>query len=150
MQQSYRSNSLCEWKSSPRTWRKALIIPLLRIEEIDGLQREVEKLQKEKRELELQTTDQAETCKNLQDANNTLSARALALAEEVSTAPEAMRIKMEAQLNEVRRQLKEAQEDIDAMRNTEQSQRIALLDELNSMQMDNTKLRAQLRAAQRK
>ncbi len=61
-----------------------------------------------------------------------------------------MRIKMEAQLNEVRRQLKEAQEDIDAMRNTEQSQRIALLDELNSMQMDNTKLRAQLRAAQRK
>lgn len=86
----------------------------------------------------------------MQDANNTLSARALALAEEVSTAPEAMRIKMEAQLNEVRRQLKEAQEDIDAMRNTEQSQRIALLDELNSMQMDNTKLRAQLRAAQRK
>lgn len=137
-------------KTSPRTWRKALIIPLLRIEEIDGLQREVEKLQKAKRELELQTADQAETCKNLQDANNTLSARALALAEEVSTAPEAMRIKMEAQLNEVRRQLKEAQEDIDAMRNTEQSQRIALLDELNSMQSDNTKLREQLRAAQRK
>lgn len=135
---------------SPWTWLEALIIPLFRIEEIDGLQREVEKLQKEKRELELQTADQAETCKNLQDANNTLSARALALAEEVSTAPEAMRIKMEAQLTEVRRQLQEAQEDIDAMRSTEQSQRIALLDELNSMQSDNTKLREQLRAAQRK
>jgi len=121
-----------------------------RIGEIDGLQRDVEKLQKEKRELELQTVDQAETCKNLQDANNTLSARALALAEEVATAPEAMRIKMDAQLTEVRRQLKEAQEDIDAMRNAEQSQRIALLDELNIMQSENTKLRDQLRAAQRK
>lgn len=123
---------------------------LSRIEEIDSLQREVEKLRKEKRESELQITDQAETCKNLQDANNTLSARALALAEEVATAPEAMRIKMEAQLTEVRRQLKEAQEDIDAMRNAEQSQRVALLDELNLMQSENTKLRDQLRAVQRK
>lgn len=123
---------------------------LLRIEELDSLQRDVEKLQREKRELELQITDQAETCKNLQDANNTLSTRALALAEEVATAPEAMRIKMEAQLTEVRRQLKEAQEDIDAMRNAEQSQRIALLDELNLMQSENTKMRDQLRAVQRK
>jgi hypothetical protein len=127
-----------------------LTVPLPRIEEIDSLQRGVEKLQKDKRELELQTADQAETCKNLQDANNTLSARALALAEEVATAPEAMRIKMEAQLTEVRRQLKEAQDDIDAMRNAEQSQRIVLLDELNIMQSENTKLRDQLRVAQRK
>lgn len=124
--------------------------PLSRIDEIDSLQHDVERLKKEKRELELQTADQAETCKNLQDANNTLSARALALAEEVATAPEAMRIKMEGQLAEVRRQLKEAQEDIDAMRNAEQSQRIALLDELNLMQSENTKLRDQLRAVQRR
>jgi hypothetical protein len=100
--------------------------------------------------LELQIADRAETCKNLQDANNTLSARTLALAEEVATAPEAMRIKMEAQLTEVRRQLKEAQEEVDAMRNAEQSQRIALLDELNIMQSENTKLRDQLRVAQRR
>jgi chromosome segregation ATPase len=126
------------------------MIPLLRVEEIDGLQQEVEKLRREKRELELETADQAETCRNLQDANNTLSARALALAEEVATAPEAMRIKMEAQLAEVRRQLKEAQEDVDAMRNAEQSQKIALLDELNSTQSENARLRDQLRAAQRK
>jgi chromosome segregation ATPase len=126
------------------------MIPLLRVEEIDGLQQEVEKLRREKRELELETADQAETCRNLQDANNTLSARARALAEEVATAPEAMRIKMEAQLAEVRRQLKEAQEDVDAMRNAEQSQKIALLDELNSTQSENARLRDQLRAAQRK
>lgn len=130
--------------------RKLLMDPLSRIDEIDSLQHDVERLKKEKRELELQTADQAETCQNLQDANNTLSARALALAEEVATAPEAMRIKMEAQLAEVRRQLKEAQEDIDAMRNAEQSQRIALLDELNLMQSENTKLRDQLRAVQRR
>jgi len=126
------------------------MVLLPRIDEIDSLQQDVEKLRKEKREMELQTADQAETCRNLQDANNTLSARALALAEEVATAPEAMRIKMEGQIAEVRRQLKDAQEDIDAMRNAEQSQRIALLDELNLMQSENTKLRDQLRAAQRR
>jgi outer membrane protein TolC len=40
-----------------------------------------------------------------------------------------------------------AEEEVDAMRSAEQGQRIALLDELNSMQTENGQLRAQLRAA---
>lgn len=65
------------------------------------------------------------------------------------------------QLDEAKKQLDEAKKDleqktkalataedeIDAMRSAEQGQRIALLDELNSMQTENGQLRAQLRAA---
>jgi cell shape-determining protein MreC len=90
------------------------------------------------------------TLQNLTDANGILSARALALAEEVATAPESMRIKMEAQLAEVRRQLKEAIEEIEAMRGSEQGQKAALLEELNVVQEENTKLREQLRSEQRR
>lgn len=100
--------------------------------------------------MEMKYTDQSESLQNLSDANSTLSARAMALAEEVATAPEQMRIKMEAQLAEVRRQLKESMDEIEGMRMSEQTQKAALLEELNVVQGENIKLRDQLRAEQRK
>ena len=122
----------------------------VRLDEINRLQAAVERSQREKRHLELENQDQKVSLQNLTDANGTLSARALALAEEVATAPGSMRIKMEAQLNEVRRQLKEAIEEIEAMRGSDQGQKAALLDELNVVQGENTKLREQLRTEIRK
>jgi len=98
----------------------------------------------------MEVQEQAVMLQNLTDANSTLSSRALALAEEVATAPESMRIKMEAQLGEVRGRLREAQEEIEALRGSEQGQKAALLEELNVAQGENTKLREQLRAEQRK
>lgn len=110
----------------------------------------MQRAQRDKRQLELDLQDQSSTLQSLTDANTTLSARALALAEEVATAPESMRIKMEAQLAEARRQLKEAVEEIEAMRGSDQGQKAALLDELNVVQSENTKLREQLRSEIRK
>ena len=49
----------------------------------------------------------------------------------------------------MRKELELAQDEVDAMRTSEQSQRIALLDELNSMQTENAAMRAQLRAAKK-
>lgn len=120
------------------------------LDEINQLQGAVQRAQREKRQIELELQDQGVTLQSLADANKTLSARALSLAEEVATAPESMRIKMEAQLTEVRRQLKEAIEEIEAMRGSDQGQKAALLDELNVVQGENTKLREQLRLEQRK
>jgi uncharacterized protein Yka (UPF0111/DUF47 family) len=54
-----------------------------------------------------------------------------------------------AQLTECRANLKEAQEELDAVRRSDQSQTEALLDELNSLQTDNGNLRAQLRAVKK-
>jgi hypothetical protein len=110
----------------------------------------MERAQREKRQLEMKATEQAINLQNLTDANSALSARTLALANEVTTAPETMRIKLEAQLAEVRRQLKESMDELDAVRSSDSSQKAALLEELNGMQEENGKLREQLRAEQRK
>lgn len=75
-----------------------------------------------------------------------MSARTLTLAEEAASAPEAIRKQLEAQLAESKAALKEAQEHLEIIATSEQAQKAALLDELNSMQTDNGNLRAQLRA----
>ena len=57
------------------------------------------------------------------------------------------------QLDELRKSLRRAQDDAENMRSaelTQQAQKAALLDELNSMQTENAKLRDQLRAELRK
>lgn len=113
------------------------------------LQDAVDRITADKRDVEMQAAEQAETCRQLTEANNTLSARTLTLAEEAASAPEMVKKQLEAQLTECKASLERAQEEIDAMRTNEQSQRIALLDELNSMQTENGSLRAQLRAAKK-
>ena len=117
-----------------------------RQDEVQELQDAVERITSEKQEVEMLAAEQAETCRQLTEANNTLSARTLTLAEEAASAPEAVRKQLEAQLAECRVALEKAQDEVDAMRTSEQSQRIALLDELNTMQTENGVLRAQLRA----
>lgn len=109
----------------------------------------VEQTVAEKREMEIRAADQAETCRQLTEVNSTLSAKTLALAEEAASAPEAVRKQLECQLSEYKARLRQAEEEIHAMQTSEQTQRIALLDELNSMQTENANLRAQLRAIKR-
>jgi hypothetical protein len=114
--------------------------------EIQDLQAAVERAMAQKREMEMHAADQAETCRQLTEANNALSAKTLSLAQEAASAPEIVRKQLERQLTECKEALREAQEEVDAMRTSEQTQRIALLDELNSMQTENANIRAQLRA----
>lgn len=118
----------------------------VRQDEVQEFQDAVERITSEKQEVEMLAAEQAETCRQLTEANNTLSARALTLAEEAAMAPEAVRKQLEGQLVEWRAALGKAQEEVDAMKTSEQSQRAALLDELNSVQTENEVLRAQLRA----
>ncbi|KAJ6560401.1 Up-regulated during septation-domain-containing protein [Mycena capillaripes] len=115
-------------------------------EEASALRNTVERVSAEKRDVETRAAEQAATCMELQEANNALSAKTLALAEEAAAAPEAVRRQLEAQLAEVRAALDTAQAEVDAMRMSEQGQRMALLDELNTLQMENGKLRDQVRA----
>jgi hypothetical protein len=113
--------------------------------EVAQLQEALDRLEAEKRELELQAAGQAETCHQLTAANASLSAQSLSLADEITLATNAVRKQMEAQLALVEKKLTEANEDIDAMRMSEQTQRVALLEELNAAQTENESLRAQLR-----
>lgn len=106
----------------------------------------MDRISAEKMEVELHAAEQANTLRQLTEANNTLSARTLSLADEAASAPEKVRRELMSQLAECRASLKEAQEELDAMRRSEHTQTEALLDELNTMQTENGNLRAQLRA----
>ncbi|KLO19890.1 hypothetical protein SCHPADRAFT_817661 [Schizopora paradoxa] len=115
-------------------------------DEIHELQETIEKVMAEKQDVETHAAEQAEMCRELNEANVSLSARTLALAEEAANAPEAMRKQYETQLSQCKADLEKAQDELHSIRTSEQTQRIALLDELNSLQSDNTNLRNQLRA----
>ncbi|KAF8638559.1 hypothetical protein AX17_002102 [Amanita inopinata Kibby_2008] len=118
-------------------------------EEIQMLQDAIDRIMVEKQEVEMHAAEQAETCRQLTEANNALSARTLALAEEAANAPEIVRKQLEAQLTECRNTLQAAETEVNAMRTSEHTQRIALMDELNSVQTENDRLREQLRAMKR-
>ena len=79
------------------------------------------------RELETSAGEQAGTVAELTEANATLSARVLTLAQEAADA-------------------QRERDDLRGAGETQQSQQFALLDELNAVQTENGKLRAQLRS----
>jgi chromosome segregation ATPase len=122
-----------------------------RLEELEQIQAAYEELLEIKQQLEMDAARQAEVCASLTEANNQLSARALSLAEESANASApivAARAKLDAEAAELKKKSDELEAELDRVRNAEQGQRIALLDELNSMQTENTNLRNQIRALQ--
>ncbi|KAG9102684.1 hypothetical protein FRC06_001431 [Ceratobasidium sp. 370] len=122
------------------------------LEEIEQLQAAYDEVMEIKQQLEVDAARQAEVCAHLSEANTTLSARALTLAEESANASApvvAARAKLEAEAAELKKKSDELEGELERVRGVEQSQRIALLDELNSMQTENTTLRNQIRALQR-
>lgn len=121
---------------------------LHRQDEVYQLQMTLDQQTKEMRTLETKGLDQNEVLRQLEQSNSALSARVLTLAEEAASAP-VIKKQLENQLAETKAALDAAQEEVDAMRTAEQSQRIALLDELNTMQTENGQLRAQIRALKR-
>ncbi len=110
------------------------------------VQNSLEQLRAEKQQLEATVKPQREQIETLKAANDVLSARALSLAKE----QESLRKSSMGDSGDLQEALKKAQEEIDSMRMSEQTQRVALLDELNSMQTENARLRDQVRAEQRK
>ncbi|KZT05616.1 uncharacterized protein LAESUDRAFT_743869 [Laetiporus sulphureus 93-53] len=114
-------------------------------EEVQQLQEAVDRITAERLEIETRAAEQAETCRQLTDANNSLSARALTLASDAASAGDTVRKQLEAQLTECNASLARAKEEIESLRTSQQTQQMALLEELNSMQTENANLRTQLR-----
>lgn len=105
----------------------------------------LDRLEAERQELEEQVAEQGETCRQLTAANASLSAQSLSLADEITLATNAVRKQMETQISQAESKLAKANEEIEAMMMSEQTQRVALLEELNAAQTENESLRAQLR-----
>ncbi|KAH9174506.1 Up-regulated during septation-domain-containing protein [Lactarius sanguifluus] len=88
---------------------------------------QIEQLAAEKLAVEERAAEQAETLRQLTEANGVLSARALQLAEDAAAAQEELRA-------------------VNTVSEREQTQRLALLEEINLVQTENGSLRQQLRA----
>ncbi|GJJ07280.1 hypothetical protein Clacol_001480 [Clathrus columnatus] len=117
---------------------------LTMLDEINSLQQSLNIIGKEKHDLEIETMDQNSTIQRLTEANNILSSRSFSLAEETGSL--GIKAKLEAQVTEMRTKLQEAQNEVELLRSIESSQRVTLLDELNSLQQENNQLREQLRS----
>lgn len=120
-----------------------------RQEELQLLHETIERLTAEKHQIESLAAEQAEACRQLTDANNVLSARTLTLAEEAASAPGMVRRQLEVQTAELKKQLEKAEAEIEEMKSAAQTQRAALFEEMNTMNEENTNLRAQLRAVKK-
>ncbi|KAM5534401.1 hypothetical protein V8D89_011868 [Ganoderma adspersum] len=137
-------------------------------DEVSSLQDAADRITAEKLDLETQAAEQAETCRQLTDANNSLSAQVLKLAEQSnsSSTSDVMRRKLDVEVKKLeveveklsaevgrletelaasKTALNKAHEEVDEVRLSQQTQQMALLEELNSVQTENTNLRAQLR-----
>lgn len=132
--------------------------------ELTSLQDIIDRISSAKSDLEIHAAEQAETCRQLSEANNTLSARALLLAEEAkarsnATSPalgdpsialerdrlKAELIKVQTELETLKKELKDALEELEAMRSSGQAQNVMLMEELMVTQTENADLREQLR-----
>lgn len=116
-----------------------------RQDELHFLQDTVERLQAEKLEIETHAAAQADTCAQLTDANNKLSANALLMADEAASNTDSIRRQLESQLAECKTALSKVTEELETTRRSQQTQQMALLEELNSVQTENSNLRNQLR-----
>ena len=110
------------------------------------LQETLERLQAEKLEIETQAAAQAETCAQLTEANNQLSAKALLMANEAASTTDSVRRQLETQLSDARTALAKAKEELESVQQSQQTQQMALLEALNTAQTENDTLRNQLRA----
>jgi hypothetical protein len=89
-------------------------------------QDKVEQLEAEKLAVEESAAQQAETLRQLTEANAALSTRALQLAQDAAAAQDELRA-------------------VNIVSEREQAQRLALLEEINMVQTENGNLRQQLR-----
>ena len=87
--------------------------------------------------------------RELTETNNSLSARTLTLAEEAANGSNTARNELEARLAECQSRLRAALSELNSFQESEQMRGIALMNELNSVQTENDRLREQLRAIKR-
>ncbi|KAH9009752.1 hypothetical protein EDB83DRAFT_2452445 [Lactarius deliciosus] len=94
-------------------------------------QEQVDQLAAEKLAVEERAAEQAETLRQLTEANGVLSARALQLAEDAAAAAAAAQEELRT---------------VNTVSEREQTQRLVSLEEINLVQTENGSLRQQLRA----
>lgn len=68
------------------------------------------------------------------------------MADEAASTTDSVRRQLDSQLAEARSALAKAKDELENTQRSQQTQQMALLEELNTVQTENTNLRNQLRA----
>jgi hypothetical protein len=102
-------------------------------EELNSLRSALDAASISKRNLELRAAQQSDTVDRLQKANDTLSARALEIADEAAREKDVLAKKYSVEMDGLRKQVKEVEEGADEERSRGQAQRIQLLDEVSGL-----------------
>lgn len=100
------------------------------LDELNDLRSALEATSMAKKQAEAQVAHSTEACTRLTEANDSLSARALTLAEEAEQEKKALRDRLQDEIDALRIKLRESEEDADEQKMRGQSQRIQLLDEV--------------------
>ena len=120
------------------------------LDELNSLHTALDEARSTQRKLETAAREAEDNAKSLRTANDTLSARALTLAEEHEQERQALGRKWAGEIEALKKQLESAKAAQDESDVRGQEQRIQLLDELNSLQAENADMRKQLRERARR
>lgn len=113
--------------------------------ELQELHKTIDILQDNKKALERNAVEQANTCERLSEANEKLSGQTLALAQAAEQEKRILQNRYDQEITGLYQELKKVQEEMEERGGREQEQRLQLLDEMNTIQSHNANLRAQLR-----
>ena len=100
-------------------------------EELNSLRSALDAASASKRQLEASAHRANETCDRLTSANDMLSAKVLSLAEDTDIERKHLSKKWQEEMDELKKRLVEAQEEVDEAKTRGQAQRIQLLDEVS-------------------
>ncbi|KAJ9093603.1 hypothetical protein QFC19_008270 [Naganishia cerealis] len=107
------------------------------------LERKIHDAEEAKHKSEQNLARLQKTCQQLKEANDKLSQRALDVSGEIEREKRKIQSQYQNEIEDLRRQLRDGDEDMERVRIHEQTQRIQLLDELNSAQERIDKLTMQ-------
>ncbi|WWC87888.1 uncharacterized protein L201_002786 [Kwoniella dendrophila CBS 6074] len=122
------------------------------LDELNDLQMTLDSANQTKRQLESKLKEEKEINQRLNEVNEHLSSKTLDLTQQLALIEDQQQyqpnssISSKEELNNLKKKLKEAEQEQDEERMKSQSQRIQLLDELNSLQAEVGDLRKQLRS----
>jgi hypothetical protein len=101
------------------------------LDELNDLRSALEATSMAKKQAEAQVQANSEARERLAEANASLSARALTMADDFEREKKALRDRLEDEIEALKIRVKESEEDADEQKMRGQSQRIQLLDEVS-------------------
>jgi chromosome segregation ATPase len=101
------------------------------LDELNDLRSALEATSMAKKQAEAQVAANTEARARLAEANDSLSSRALTMAQDSEQAMKALRDKLQEEIDSLKVRLRESEEDADEQKMRGQSQRIQLLDEVS-------------------